>query len=537
MSTSEQTPTRLPVIRSAPGQANVRESWRRLAPAWVISAAAHAILLSLLVASSLLTISQAQTATVEPQQVIEVNDEESPVIDSPTVGIHPDVPPGLDLPPVEGEVVVPGQLNPDQAPGIPGAPDLPAADVPPPPGLGPNGLGGARLSEGPGHAPPNDMPGGMGGPEIPVGFRGRGADTRERRALEGGGSQQSEAAVAAGLLFLAQHQAADGHWSLDRWDRDYHKDPVPSAAPTPYRGTGLGQKNDVAGTAFGLLPFLGAGYTHKPPPPGTKPRHADYRKTVLAGLRYLLGQQTREGEFPGGMYAHGLATIAVCEAYGMTADPALKRAAQRALDFIVSAQDPAGGGWRYAPRQGSDTSVTGWEVMALKSGQMAGLNVPSATLRGAEKWLDSCMTSDKGGYGYTGPQETPTMTAVGLLCRMYFGWGPKNPGLLAGVKKLKAYPPGSIHSLYYEYYATQVMYHMGGEDFGAWNPRMRDLLLATQDKGDDPKRPQQKGSWDPRSDVHEAVGGRVMITSLSLLTLEVYYRYLPLYRRDMGVVK
>ncbi len=523
MSMPEQPQARPPVIRSAPGQANVHETWRRLAPAWVISAAAHAILLGLFVASSLLTVSRAQTATVEPQQVIEVADEQdAPVIDSPTVGVHPELPPGLDVQPVEAEVIVPGQFHPDQTPGIPGAsPDMPRADMPPPPGLGADGLGGGKLSEGPGHAALNDTPGGGGGPQTPGGFEGR----------------ESEAAVVAGLLFLAQHQAADGHWSLDRWDRDYHKEPVPSAAPTPYKGTGLGTKNDIAGTAFGLLPFLGAGYTHKPQPTGVKAREADYQKTVAAGLRYLLAQQTPQGEFPDGMYAHGLATIAVCEAYGMTSDPLLKQAAQRALNFIVSAQDPAAGGWRYTPRQGSDTSLTGWEVMALKSGQMAGLSVPQATLRGAEKWLNSCMTADKGGYGYTGPQETPTMSAVGLLCRMYLGWSPKNPGLLAGVKKLKAYPPGSMNSMYYYYYATQVMHHMGGEDFAFWNPKMRDLLISTQDKGTDPKRPMQKGSWDPKGDGNGTVGGRIMQTSLSLLTLEVYYRHLPLYKRDMGVMK
>jgi hypothetical protein len=86
--------------------------------------------------------------------------------------------------------------------------------------------------------------------------------------------------------------------------------------------------------------------------------------------------------------------------------------------------------------------------------------------------------------------------------------------------------------MYYYYYATQVMHHMGGEQWNAWNPKMRDMLIATQDRGQDTKHPHQMGSWSPAGDAQGPQGGRLMQTSLSLLTLEVYYRHLPLYRRD-----
>jgi hypothetical protein len=138
---------------------------------------------------------------------------------------------------------------------------------------------------------------------------------------------------------------------------------------------------------------------------GEKKLAHEYAKNVEAALQYLVLKQGGDGDLGSGMYAHALATRALCEAYGLTADPQLKKPAQKALDFIVAAQNPATGGWRYAPRQGGDTSVLGWQVSALKNGQLAGLSVPEATLKGAEKWLDSCMTSDKGGYGYTGPQR------------------------------------------------------------------------------------------------------------------------------------
>jgi hypothetical protein len=362
--------------------------------------------------------------------------------------------------------------------------------------------------------------------KLPSGFSGRSAAMRQELLKKYGGTAESEAAVAAGLLFLAQHQGADGSWSLDEFHLNYHEKPDPAAPAKDSNCTGQGNlKNDIAGTAFGLLPFLGAGMAHKPLLGEKKLAH-NYAKTVDAALQYLLLKQGAGGDFGGGMYAHALATMAVCEAYGLTADPQLKKPAQKAIDHIVAAQDPAGGGWRYVPRQGGDTSVTGWQVAALKAGQMAGLNVPAATLKGAEKWLDSVMLPDKGGYGYTGPQETPTMSAVGLLSRLNLGWGPENSGVVAGVPRLKRNPPEG-NNVYYNYYASQVMFRVGGDNWEFWNPRMRDLLLKTQDQGKDPARPAQKGSWDPKPDHHGAVAGRIMITSLSLVTLEVYYRHRP----------
>jgi hypothetical protein len=527
------------VIRTAPGQANVTDNRLRVIPAWIISGAAHAVLLGLFVLASLLNFSRAQ-APVLDSQVEEPTKVESETdsLDLTDSDIGPDstVPAGFEVGRID-ELNVPGPANPDDVIGIAGAPpDAPRENVSPPAGFGHSDLGGGVDSDAAGHANMLGPPGGSMGLIAAPAFRGRSSATREE-LLKYGGNALSEAAVASGLLFLARHQAPDGHWSLDQFHLNVNtKFPETGQRLGNDQSTGQGTKNDIAGTAFGLLPFLGAGDTHKSPAPGAK-KLVNYQKVVEAGLRYLLGKQTREGEFPGGMYAHGLATIAVCEAYGLTSDPLLKAPAQKALDFIVKAQDPNGGGWRYTPRSGGDTSVVGWQVMALKSGQMSGLSVPKSTLDGASKWLDSCMTSDKGGYGYTGPQETPTMTAVGLLCRMYLGWSPKNPGLQAGVARLKGNPPTALNNMYYYYYATQVMHHMGGESFEFWNPKMRDLLIKGQDQGKDPRHPWQKGSWDPGGDVHGKVSGRIMITSLSLLTLEVYYRHLPLYRRDMGVMK
>ncbi len=173
-------------------------------------------------------------------------------------------------------------------------------------------------------------------------------------------------------------------------------------------------------------------------------------------------------------------------------------------------------------------------------------------MKKAKAFLES-VKGDNGGYIYiAGSPVTAPMTAVGMLCQQYLGLGPRNPGLINGVKILKDMPPGKDdNNIYYEYYATQVMHHMGGDAWDSWNlgpagngkGGIRDYLMTKQDKILDSMRPlpaklaHQDGSWAPDGPWGVDGGGRIMYTSLSLLTLEVYYRHLPLYRRDTNVNK
>lgn len=512
-------------------------SWKRLVPAWLISSGVHGVLFAALLCTQCLGIKLLQGQSPPPTQSTvvesEVTDEGKPDdLENDDIGVDPSVPPAFNVERKES-LVVPGPVKPDESIGVPGGPDLRPADIPPPPGFGGNsGTGGGLDSGVPGSAPRDALPGGLHGPlMVPGGFAGRSGSTREKLVREGGGNGVSEAAVASGLKWLHLHQAPDGHWSLDHFAHHARRQLANGELVSePCNCTGKGMDNDIAATAFGLLPMLGAGETHR----GGVQRGNIYSKDIERALKYLILKQRADGDFGGGMYGHGLAAIAMCEAYGMTGDPMLKSPAQRALNFIIKAQGTTGG-WDYMPRGPEhDTSVGGWQLMALKSGQMAGLEVPSRTLVGCTKWLDDVATPDGSGYGYRSPGATPTMTAVGLLCRQYLGWGPRNPALIKGVQELKETPPRAMHNIYYYYYATQVMHHMGGEAWEFWNPKMRDWLVSTQDRGQDTKHPHQKGSWSPKGDVHGFAGGRVMVTSMAILTLEVYYRHLPLYRRDMS---
>lgn len=415
------------------------------------------------------------------------------------------------------EVSVPGMPNPNEAAGIDGAAkEAPPVNLPAPAGFGSKGQGGT-IEGLIGNSDVTGMMGGYGPRGLPLAgtFYGRSGATREAALRDGGGTKPSEAAVTAGLQWLARHQQTDGSWKLD-----------------DSRFKDRGAAHDIAGTAFGLLPFLGAGKTHK------VSKDNPYDKPIEKALLFLIRKQNKQtGDFGDGMYSHGLATIALCEAFGLSQDPSLRRSAQLAVNYIVKAQHDKGG-WRYTPGQAGDTSVVGWHVMALKSAQMAGLDVPDLTMRKATYYLEEvCSKSDAGGdegYGYTSVGSTPTLSAVGLLCRQYLqAWGPQNPRMIKGVKNHILTGPPNAKNMYYSYYATQVMHHFGGDEWKKWNEKMREDLLAAQDKSKGPLG----GSWSSAGDPHGASGGRLMQTSLSLLTLEVYYRHLPLYYRGAGEKK
>ena len=356
-------------------------------------------------------------------------------------------------------------------------------------------------------------PGAVQSGPISAGFSMRRPDVRREAVRKLGGNDASEQAVERGLKWLADHQFAAGNWSIHELNCKDHS----------CLGHGSFQA-DTAATGLAMLAFLGAGHSH---------RSGEYQDEVGRGLKWLVQRQKADGDlFVEGselvwLYSHGMAAIALCEAYGMTKDPALKDPAQRSLDFIVAAQHPEFGGWR---KFESDTSVSGWQLMALKSGQMAGLAVPKSAYDGVSRWLNSVESkSSSGRFAYHPTQsDSLAMTAEGLLMRQYLGAGRSDTSLIAGASYLKQYLPRlEERDTYYWYYATQVMFHMQGEHWSEWNAKIRDLLVDSQEKGAG-----SAGSWAPETPTKSKwgeAGGRHYLTCLNLLMLEVYYRHLPLY--------
>ena len=360
-------------------------------------------------------------------------------------------------------------------------------------------------------------------PNIGTMLNGRDPGTRKSLLKAFGGTKTTEAAVQEGLKWLAKNQQKDGSWSL--------------VGPYP---DGANAENREAATAMALLAFQGNGSTTS---------YGEYQQVVKRGWYYLLKQQDADGSFfRDGKYGHrfytqGQVTIALCELYGMTRDPALKadyrEPAEKAVDYCVKSQSPMGG-WKYTYKGSSDVSVTGWILMGLQSARMAGLDVPQETLAGITKFLDR--VAQKGGSRYPyepGHEATRVMTAEGLLCRQYLGWKRNNPSLLEGVSWLLE-PENELsftkdRDVYYGYYATQVLHHMEGEAWQKWN-----RIMCVEVPKAQVQRGAERGSWDPykpTEDEWAPYGGRLYVTCLSIYMLEVYYRHLPLYTNSFMYIQ
>lgn len=487
-------------------------SWKRTLskslPAWVVSGAVHVALVAVLIGIDT-AMPPVQAGAKSDEELVVIPDdpqaeETEKNLTNPDIGLDAELPSTVELP-NEADVNVMSEVVPDNPIGVPESQALAPVDINPPTGVGdPSATVGLAGDAG-------DFLKGVGAGGVGATadtFSGRSGSTKDAMLKAGGGNSATEAAVARGLIWLAKKQRGDGSWQFD----------------------GSSAEDRIAATGLALLPFLAAGQTHKP--------HKDnkYQKQVEAGVKFLLAAQQPTGKFKGStdMYSHAIATMALCELLGMTGDRGrLLKPAQLAVNHIVSAQGD-NGSWGYQEKQNGDTSIVGWQIQALQSARLCkDLTVPKATFERSRSFLDSvCDPSKKHTYGYADRRPKLSLTPVGLLCRYYGdGWGPNNPGMAAGVKWMmdRQMPAADKFEMYYYYYATQVVHFFGGPEWkDQWNPAMRDMLLAKQA----PQDHKDYGSWEAEDGITGRHVGRLGTTCLCLLTLEVYYRHLPLYKRD-----
>lgn len=567
---------------AAPGEGEESEAhdlgrWKWAASSWGISLIVHLVILLVL------GLIVGGTAIVRPEILMSFATPD------------PLVQPEIDDVRIETPVVVPTEVKVEDRP-IPTVTDtlnVKSALVDHlDPGAPPAATSTVSISELASSSGPLDPLGTVPGLEGRVGRRGKGSGNgtgnassgsgshlggrAERRAsLSKSGPSQSDPVVDQGLNWLARHQLADGGWAFEHRVGDCR-------AQCPNPGDLLNAR--VAATGFALLPFLGAGHSHLEGP---------YRRTVAGGLRYIMANQGPRGgmvEKGGQMYGHGIATLALCEAFGVAdqkaaaqeaegggepdyngkkadgteltpeekkalerqkkfdkairVDPkALRDAARRAAGVIITAQHPEGG-WRYYPGEAGDMSVVGWQIMALASAQQAGFGFNRATRDRAFNFLRLCGGDLQGDQHYGGvptrfsylpavhekgaPKVTQATTAIGLLSMIYLGVHPQHPGMEVAVQRLLQQGPNA-GDMYYTYYANQVMYQHGGAPWDQWKQRMDQLLLQSQAKGG-----HMDGSWFLGGDHGSQKGGRVYCTVMALLCLEENYRHMRLFQHALG---
>lgn len=365
---------------------------------------------------------------------------------------------------------------------------------------------------------------------------GRSKAGRAQMVAKMGGTAASEAAVHEGLNWVARHQLNDGGWSFNHVAGQ-------KACDCTSPGSLVSDCRNAA-TGMAILAMLGAGNT---------PFEGNFTPEMQRGVQFMIrnAQATPAGvDFRGqhanntGMYTHAIATTAMCEVLAMIeaeykrdmpdrskrglnvrrkkVATQLRPICQAATNFIVNAQYGPDGGWGYDPQKPGDTSILGWQVMALKSAKHAHIPFPGRTVAAANRFLNRVQDND-GRYGYRDAKsKKPSTTAIGIVCRMLSGMSRTNPLMRRGVSYLSTVGPDP-QNMYFNYYATQVMLNYGGDTWTKWNDVMRDRLVKSQIKTG-----HASGSWN-LADKHGAKGGRLYMTALCVMTLEVYYRHLPLY--------
>jgi hypothetical protein len=334
------------------------------------------------------------------------------------------------------------------------------------------------------------------------GFRTGGG--RGDKVREGGGDRGTESSVNMALRWLAAHQESDGRWNCKKY------------------GGGLKHGDDHAVTALALLAFLGA---------GNSSRFGKYRRNVKAASDWLMNEQ-KNGHIGTHRYTSGLTLMAMAETYGMSMDRKYRKSAQAAADWAVKSQCKTGA-WDYKPNSDrSDTSVTGWWIMGIKSAKVSGLHIPSETYELALEYIKKATTkagsvsySSNGGAVKAGG-GSPRMTAVGLTCLQFLGVDKKNErvkGCADSTSKINPQP--EKFDFYLWYYQALGLFQMGvkSDYWKNFNESMKTSLLTTQVKVGTVQ--QNKGSWNPDTDKYGPSWGRVGQTAIGALMLEIYYRY------------
>ncbi len=293
-------------------------------------------------------------------------------------------------------------------------------------------------------------------------------------------------AARAGLRWLASAQKADGSWE-ERF-----------------------KEHSVGVTALALLAFLGA--------------DAATDKTVDRGLTYLIERQGKDGGLAPPtqakfMYDHILGTLALSEAFARTRAEAHKGPLERAVAYLLAARNP-GKGWRYSPGcLDTDTSVTSWALLALRSAELSGLAIPNEAFRDGRAWIES-VTDGKGRAGYTHKgtgrvfvpghkvfEDHETLTALAILSQ-----DPAKPAALGLLTRDPPDPKKEKTDYLYWLAGSAAIARSDPKAWAAWKPALKTALLRVQS---------ENGGFLTADDHAASEAGTVYSSAAGVLALEL----------------
>ena len=248
-------------------------------------------------------------------------------------------------------------------------------------------------------------------------------------------------------------------------------------------------------------------------------------------------------------YNHGISALTLSELYGMRSADAdrLKNAITLALGATLEMQrwpkdrEVDLGGWRYIDSfddKDSDLSITGWQLMFLRSARNAGFDVPEESIDDAVNYVRRTFTPRYGAFCYAADESidfrSRGMAGAGILALAHAGFHNAPEATRSGewILRYNFHDYNQIEPFlqdwkndryhYGLFNCCQAMYQLGGHYWQQFFPGAVKTLLANQ---------QADGSWPAENHHHDAQFGNAYTTALVLLTLGAPNQLLPIYQR------
>ena len=334
----------------------------------------------------------------------------------------------------------------------------------------------------------------------------------------------SLAAIDQGLDWLARHQADDGSWDADGFQRRCEE------SETPCDGIGKGQHGEEVPcpfddpiTALATLAFLAAGHLEE---------DALHRSVVDAALEHL---SLADGTWTLPLALSVFAEVEALEGKGRFRDDVDALAAA----LLARRQEDGAFGYAAPYRPGSDVPYTALAVIGLLSAKDAGVPLPDDFAADIDRYLDSleetkgqlAYLADGRRYGYT-PTATNAHLAAAMRELLAVDTGSarhrahlrliakQKPKWKISFRTVEVPGRGEVSvqvghlSLYQWWYGTIASYQRGGQTWRAWSSAAKRELVANQEK-----RGCRRGSFPPAGTYERQTGGRVFATALGVLIL------------------
>lgn len=244
-------------------------------------------------------------------------------------------------------------------------------------------------------------------------------------------------------------------------------------------------------------------------------------------------------------YNHAISSLLLSEAYGMgpptrvrRLESAIRKALAATLEMQAWPKDIAAdrGGWRYIDDKDSidsDLSITGWELMFLRSARNAGFDVPSDRVDEAIAYVKRSFDRQQGIFVYSArrPSRTRAMAGAGILALAHAGLHHTEEARRAGdwllshgFEQYNDTLPGQNSDRYHYglFNCCQAMYQLGGKYWQQFYPPAVEAVLTNQ---------QPDGSWPIEAQYHDAPFGNSYSTALAVIMLGAPNQLLPIYQR------